>query len=95
MIFISHRGNTEGVDLKRENTTPYIQQALEKLMKNRTTLVVAHRLSTIKRANKIIVMHNGEVVEQGSHQELLALDCHYARLYRVQQMGIIQDEVLA
>ena len=83
---------TSALDSESEQ---YIQQALEKLMKNRTTLVVAHRLSTIKRANKIIVMHNGEVVEQGSHQELLALDCHYARLYRVQQMGIIQDEVLA
>jgi len=83
---------TSALDSESEQ---YIQQALEKLMKNRTTLVVAHRLSTIMRANKIIVMNNGEVVEQGSHQELLELDSHYARLYRVQQMGIIQDEAYA
>ncbi len=57
-------------------------------MKNRTTLVVAHRLSTIKRANKIIVMHQGHVVEQGNHQQLLAIGGHYAQLYRVKQLGV-------
>jgi ABC-type multidrug transport system fused ATPase/permease subunit len=61
-----------------------IQNALEQLMKGRTTLVVAHRLSTIRNADKIIVMHKGKVREIGAHEELLALDGIYARLYRMQ-----------
>lgn len=76
---------TSALDSESER---YIQEALEKLMKNRTTMVVAHRLSTIQRADRIIVMHQGRVVEQGTHQELLALDSHYAQLYRVQQRGL-------
>lgn len=61
-----------------------IQQALEKLMKSKTTLVVAHRLSTIKSADKIIVMHKGKVRELGKHSELLKLDGIYAHLYQMQ-----------
>ena len=76
---------TSALDSESER---YIQEALEKVMKNRTTLVVAHRLSTIKRANKIIVMHQGRVVEQGTHQQLLAIGGHYAQLYRVKQFGV-------
>jgi ATP-binding cassette, subfamily B, bacterial MsbA len=76
---------TSALDSESER---YIQEAFETLMQNRTTVVVAHRLSTIQRANKIIVMHQGRVVEQGSHQQLLALRGHYAQLYRVQQMGL-------
>jgi subfamily B ATP-binding cassette protein MsbA len=76
---------TSALDSESER---YIQEALEKLMKNRTTIVVAHRLSTIQRADRIIVMHQGRVVEQGTHQELLALDSHYAKLYKVQQRGL-------
>lgn len=62
----------------------FIQAALETVMHGRTTFVVAHRLSTIERADKIVVMADGQIVEQGRHQELLALNGHYARLHASQ-----------
>ena len=61
-----------------------VQQALARLVRGRTTFVVAHRLSTIERADKIVVMADGKIVEQGRHQELLALNGHYARLHASQ-----------
>jgi subfamily B ATP-binding cassette protein MsbA len=61
-----------------------VQAALDGLMLGRTTLVIAHRLSTIENADRILVMEKGELMESGSHAELLALDGHYARLYRKQ-----------
>ena len=61
-----------------------VQEALDNLMKNRTTLVVAHRLSTIKRADLICVIHEGKIVERGKHDELIALDRHYKRLVDMQ-----------
>lgn len=63
-----------------------VQEALERLMKNRTTLVIAHRLSTIKNASQICVMHEGEIVEHGTHDELLALNGYYTRLVEMQSM---------
>lgn len=64
-----------------------IQEALEKLMQGRTTIMVAHRLSTIQHADKIIVMHKGEVRESGTHQELLAANGIYKKLYELQLHG--------
>ena len=64
-----------------------IQEALEKLMKGRTTIMVAHRLSTIQHADKIIVMHKGELRESGTHQELLSQDGLYKKLYDLQLAG--------
>ena len=61
-----------------------IQEALNVLMKDRTTLVIAHRLSTVEKADKIIVLDAGHIVESGSHAELVANDGHYATLYRMQ-----------
>ena len=59
----------------------YIQAALDRVIQGRTTFVVAHRLSTIEQADRIIVMDNGEIVEQGTHAQLLAQNGHYARLH--------------
>ncbi len=72
---------TSALDSESER---HVQAALETLMQGRTTLVIAHRLSTIERATRILVLAEGQVVERGSHAELLAADGTYARLYRLQ-----------
>ncbi|WP_295872962.1 lipid A export permease/ATP-binding protein MsbA [uncultured Zhongshania sp.] len=69
---------TSALDNRAEN---HIQQAMEEVMKGRTTIVIAHRLSTIESADKIVVMEAGQVMEQGSHAELIALNKRYAQLY--------------
>ncbi|MDE0792240.1 MAG: ABC transporter ATP-binding protein [SAR324 cluster bacterium] len=61
-----------------------VQQAIEHLMENRTTIVIAHRLSTIRNANRICVMENGQIVEQGTHDELLLKEGRYQQLYEMQ-----------
>ena len=61
-----------------------VQAAIERLMIGRTVLVIAHRLSTIHRADRIVVLYNGTIVEEGPHQELLAQNTHYRRLYELQ-----------
>ncbi len=70
-------------------TEMLIQDAMEKLMEGRTTLVVAHRLSTIQNADKIIVMHKGKIKEMGKHQELLANRGIYYNLYKIQYEKVI------
>jgi len=72
---------TSALDTESEKM---VQEALENLMLNRTTLVVAHRLSTIKRADEICVLHDGKIVERGKHDELIALDGYYKRLCDMQ-----------
>lgn len=72
---------TSALDTESER---YIQSALDDLMQNRTTLVIAHRLSTVEHADKIIVFDQGHIVETGTHEDLLAQDGQYAKLYKMQ-----------
>ncbi|MBQ2440078.1 MAG: ATP-binding cassette domain-containing protein, partial [Muribaculaceae bacterium] len=73
---------TSALDTESERL---VQEALERLMKNRTTLVIAHRLSTIINADMICVMHQGQIVERGTHDQLLALNGYYKRLVDMQK----------
>jgi subfamily B ATP-binding cassette protein MsbA len=72
---------TSALDTESEK---FVQVALENMMQNRTSIVIAHRLSTIQKADKIVVMHRGEIVEQGTHDELLALNGTYSKLVLMQ-----------
>ena len=72
---------TSSVDTRTEIL---IQEAMDKLMKGRTSFIIAHRLSTIKNADLILVMDNGDIVEQGTHEELLKKNGFYANLYNSQ-----------
>src|SRR5213593_1011061 len=72
---------TSSIDTETEQL---IQEAIARVMENRTSVIVAHRLSTIQRADKIIVLHHGEIREQGTHQDLLAMQGLYWKLYKLQ-----------
>ena len=69
-------------------TEARIQSAFDELARGRTTLIIAHRLSTIRSAGRIIVIDGSDIAEQGTHEQLMALDGEYARLYRTQQAGL-------
>jgi subfamily B ATP-binding cassette protein MsbA len=62
-----------------------VQDALQSLQKNKTTLVIAHRLTTIEKADRIIVMEHGRIVEQGTHQQLLQMQGAYAAMFKLSQ----------
>ena len=72
-------------------TEKLIQEALERLMANRTSFVIAHRLSTIRRASQILVVRQGEIVERGTHEDLLVLNGLYAKLARIQGTTFIEE----
>lgn len=72
---------TSSVDTETE---ALIQDALEKLMRGRTSILIAHRLSTIRNVDRIIVPHKGRIVEEGTHEALLARNGYYKRLYELQ-----------
>ena len=72
---------TSSISLRTEHR---IQRAFTKLMQGKTSFIIAHRLSTIKNSDVILVMKNGNIIEQGSHNELIALDGFYAELYNSQ-----------
>ena len=74
---------TSALDTESERL---VQEALERLMKSRTTIAIAHRLSTIKNASEIYVLYEGEIVEAGQHDELIAKNGYYKRLYDMQQL---------
>ena len=73
---------TSALDTESER---HVQAALDELMRGRSTLVIAHRLSTVERANRIVTLAHGQKQEEGSHAELLQQDGLYARLYRMQK----------
>ncbi len=75
---------TASVDPETERV---IERGIAELMRGRTSIVIAHRLSTVRRATRIVVIHRGHIAEEGTHDELLARGGQYARLYRLQMMG--------
>lgn len=79
---------TSSLDSVTEN---YIQEALERLMENRTSIVVAHRLSTLAKMDRILVFDQGKIVEEGSHSDLMDRGGHYAQMWQMQAGGFLPD----
>jgi ATP-binding cassette subfamily B protein len=82
---------TSALDSKSEKA---IQAELERIARGRTTLVIAHRLSTVMDADQILVLDHGRIVERGSHRELLATGGEYARMWALQQQAAEAEAVL-
>ena len=81
---------TSSVDTRTEM---HIQQAMLTLMKGRTSFVIAHRLSTIRGADQILVINGGEIIERGTHEQLLAADGFYANLLKSQyRSGLVEED---
>jgi ATP-binding cassette subfamily B protein/subfamily B ATP-binding cassette protein MsbA len=72
-------------------TEKLIQEALQRLMANRTSFVIAHRLSTIRHASQIVVLRHGQIVERGTHEELVEQNGLYAQLSRIQNTTFIEE----
>jgi subfamily B ATP-binding cassette protein MsbA len=82
---------TSSLDAESERS---VQEALESLMTTRTTIVIAHRLSTIRRADRIVVMVDGAIAEEGTHEQLLAKNGEYSRLYALQMLEQVEPEAV-
>lgn len=85
----------EATSLVDTRTEMLIQQAMRALMEGRTSFVIAHRLSTIKDADNILVLKDGDIIEQGTHEELLQKQGFYAELYNAQFLGMSIDDIAA
>jgi len=83
---------TSALDLESEHL---IQGALQELKKDRTTIIVAHRLSTITSADQIVLLKDGEIREKGTHEQLMKLDGNYASLYNIQNLNESTKEVFS
>jgi len=80
---------TSSVDTETEHL---IQGAIANILKNRTSFIIAHRLSTIRSCDRILVIRDGKIIEEGTHQELLARKGHYAKLYTSQYLMQMKHE---
>jgi ATP-binding cassette subfamily B protein len=69
------------------HTEHLIQEGLEELLKGRTAIIIAHRLATIQMVDRIVVVHKGRIVQEGSHRELISEDGYYSRLYKLQYLA--------
>ncbi|MFT5397170.1 MAG: ATP-binding cassette subfamily B protein, partial [Gammaproteobacteria bacterium] len=74
-------------------TEQQIQEAIFELIKDKTAIVIAHRLSTVLRMDRIIVMDKGQIIEQGNHQQLLALEGKYFAMWQHQSGGFLQENI--
>lgn len=79
---------TSALDSVTEN---YIQDSLDNLIKGRTTIVIAHRLSTLSKMDRILVFDQGKIVEEGSHAQLLAKEGYYSKMWQMQAGGFLPE----